>query len=240
MTDDFAALGAALPRILDGLLITVELTLGGAALALVIAIALGLAARARNVVLRGSARTVIEFFRGTSLLVQLFFLFFVLPLPPFYLELEPVAVGIVGLGLNYGAYGAEVVRGSINSVPAGQWEATTALSMSRSQRMRRVIFPQAWALMLPSLNNLLIQLLKGTAVVYLITIVDLTAELNRLRVDTDVFFAYSFGLIVYFLLASVLSFGMSLLERRAKHRLGRGDAPRGIFGSARSAKGANA
>jgi polar amino acid transport system permease protein len=226
VTDNFEALGRALPRILDGLLITLELTVGGALLAFVVAVVFGLLARFQNILIRGIARVFIEFFRGTSLLVQLFFLFFVLPLPPINLEMEPVLVGIVALGLNYGAYGAEVVRGSINAVPAGQWEATTALSLSRFQRMRRVIFPQAWALMIPSLNNLLIQLLKGTAAVYLITIVDLTAELNRLRVDTDVFFAYSIGLILYFALAYLLSLVMNALEVRAKHRLGQGESLR--------------
>ena len=222
MTENLEALQRALPYLFDGLLITLELTVGGALLAFVIAIGLGLLARFDNILLRGFARTVIEVFRGTSLLVQLFFLFFVLPLPPFNLELPPVFVGILGLGLNYGAYGAEVVRGSINSVARGQWEATTALSLSRTQRMWRVIFPQAWALMIPSLTNLLIQLLKGTAVVYLITIVDLTAELNRLRVDTDVFFAYSLGLVVYFVIAYILTIAMNALEARAKHRLGQG------------------
>lgn len=220
MSENLEALGRALPRLLDGLLITVQLTIGGALLAFVVAVVLGLLARSDHLLPRGIARTIIEFFRGTSLLVQLFFLFFVLPLPPLNLELPPVLVGIVGLGLNYGAYGAEVVRGSINSVPAGQWEATTALSMSRAQRMWRVIFPQAWVLMIPSLNNLLIQLLKGTAVVYLITIVDLTAELNRLRVNTDVYFAYGLGLVVYFVIAYALSLAMNALEARAKSRLG--------------------
>ncbi|MFD5215616.1 ectoine/hydroxyectoine ABC transporter permease subunit EhuC [Microbacterium sp. NPDC058345] len=222
MIENLEALQRALPRMLEGMLITLELTVGGALLAFVVAVALGLLARARHLVPRGFARIVIELFRGTSLLVQLFFLFFVLPLPPFNIELPPVVVGVVGLGLNYGAYGAEVVRGSINAVPAGQWEATTALSMTRSQRMTRVIFPQAWALMIPSLNNLLIQLLKGTAVVYLITIVDLTAELNKLRVDTDVFFAYTLGLIVYFVIAYALTLVMNGIESRAKHRLGQG------------------
>jgi len=226
VTEHLDALARALPRILDGLLITIELTLGGAAVALAVAVALGLLVRTHNLLIRGAARVVIEFFRGTSLLVQLFFLFFVLPLPPFYLEIEPVAVGIIGLGLNYGAYGAEVVRGSIGAVPREQWEATTALSMTKFQRMTRVIFPQAWALMIPSLNNLLIQLLKGTAVVYLITIVDLTAELNKLRIETDVFFAYSLGLVLYFALAWLLSTGMNALERRATRRLGRGPARR--------------
>jgi len=222
VTDSFDALVRALPRILDGLLITVELTVGGALLALVIAIGLGLLARNDHFLLRGFARVVIEFFRGTSLVVQLFFFFFVLPLPPFNVELPPLLVGLLGLGLNYGAYAAEVVRGSINAVPKGQWEATTALSMSRTQRMWRVIFPQAWALMIPSLNNLLIQLLKGTAVVYTITIVDLTNVFNKLRIETDVFFAYTIALIIYFILAALLSGAMGLLERRATSKLGRG------------------
>ncbi|WP_144793987.1 ectoine/hydroxyectoine ABC transporter permease subunit EhuC [Microbacterium paludicola] len=222
MTENFEALWRALPQIWDGVLITLELTAGGALLAIVVAIVLGLLARFENILLRGFARTIIELFRGTSLLVQLFFFFFVLPLPPFNLEMPALFTGILALGLNYGAYGAEVVRGSINAVAPGQWEATTALSMSRTQRMWRIIFPQAWALMLPSLNNLLIQLLKGTAVVYLITIVDFTAELNRLRVQTDVFFAYSLGLLIYFGIAYLLTLGMNALETRAKHRLGYG------------------
>ncbi|WP_423494836.1 ectoine/hydroxyectoine ABC transporter permease subunit EhuC [Microbacterium esteraromaticum] len=222
MTDNLEALQRALPYLLDGLWITLQLTVGGALLAFAIAISLGLLARFDNILIRGFARTVIEVFRGTSLLVQLFFLFFVLPLPPFNLALPSIVVGILGLGLNYGAYGAEVVRGSINAVPRGQWEATTALSLSRTQRMWRVIFPQAWALMIPSLTNLLIQLLKGTAVVYLITIVDFTAELNKLRIDTDVFFAYSLGLVVYFVIAYLLTLAMNAIEVRAKHRLGQG------------------
>ncbi|WDH79713.1 amino acid ABC transporter permease [Microbacterium esteraromaticum] len=222
MTDNLEALQRALPYLLDGLLITLQLTVGGALLAFAIAISLGLLARFDNILIRGFARTVIEVFRGTSLLVQLFFFFFVLPLPPFNLALPSIVVGILGLGLNYGAYGAEVVRGSINAVPRGQWEATTALSLSRTQRMWRVIFPQAWALTIPSLTNLLIQLLKGTAVVYLITIVDFTAELNKLRIDTDVFFAYSLGLVVYFVIAYLLTLAMNAIEVRAKHRLGQG------------------
>ena len=223
MSENLEALSRALPRLLDGLLITLELSVGGALLALIIAIGLGLLARFENPILRGFARVVIEFFRGTSLLVQLFFLFFVLPLPPMNVELPSVLVGIIGLGLNYGAYGAEVVRGSLNSVAPGQWEATTALSMSRTQRMWRVIFPQAWALMIPSLNNLLIQLIKGTAVVYLITIIDLTAVFNDLRQTTgDVFFTYTLALLVYFGIAYAFSGLMTLLEKRAKHKLGQG------------------
>lgn len=227
LSDNFIALRDALPQILDGMGITLLLTLGGASLALVVAVALGLLARFDNVLVRGTARVFIEFFRGTSLVVQLFWLYFVLP--RFGVELPALAVGIAALGLNYGAYGAEVVRGSINSVPQGQWEATTALSLSRTQRMWRIIFPQAWALMIPSLTNLLIQLLKGTAIVSIIAMADLTFMLGKLRQDTDTFFAYSVGLILYFVLAYILTLGMNAMEVRAKHKLGRGQSLRDVL-----------
>lgn len=218
--DNLEALREALPRILDGVWTTLQLTIGGALLAMLIALALGLLARQEHLLPRGFARVVIEFFRGTSLVVQLFFFFFVLP--QLGVSWPPVVAGIIALGLNYGAYGAEVVRGSINSVPAGQWEATIALSLSKWQRMRRVIFPQAWVLMIPSLTNLLIHLLKGTAIVSFITITDLTFRIDQLQAETNTLFAYGIGLVIYFLIAYVLTLVMNALEVRAKHRLGRG------------------
>ncbi|AUI50856.1 ectoine/hydroxyectoine ABC transporter permease subunit EhuC [Arthrobacter crystallopoietes] len=224
MESNFEALAEAWPRILDGLWITLQLTLGGALLAMVIAVILGLGSRLRNIVLRGLCRAIMEFFRGTSLVVQLFFFFFVLP--QLGLELPAMVCGILGLGLNYGAYAAEVVRGSINSVPTGQWEATTALSMSKSQQMIRVIFPQAWALMIPSLTNYLIHMLKGTAIVSFITLADLTYHTEQLREQTDTFFAYGVSLVIYFVIAYILTLVMNALEVRAKHRLGRGESLR--------------
>lgn len=194
-------------------------------------------AMSKQVVVRGAGRVFIEFFRGTSLVAQLFFLFFVLPI--FGVELPAIVVGILGLGLNYGAYGAEVVRGSIISVSEGQWEAATALSFTRTQRMWRIIVPQAWALMIPSLNNLLIQLLKGTAIVGFITMVDLTVTINKLRVDTDVFFAYTIGLVIYFVIAYILTLVMNALEVRAKHKLGQGQSLRESL-SFRTPRGADA
>lgn len=194
-------------------------------------------AMSKQIVVRGTGRVFIEFFRGTSLVAQLFFLFFVLPI--FGVELPAIVVGILGLGLNYGAYGAEVVRGSIISVSEGQWEAATALSFTRTQRMWRIIVPQAWALMIPSLNNLLIQLLKGTAIVGFITMVDLTVTINKLRVDTDVFFAYTIGLIIYFVIAYILTLVMNALEVRAKHKLGQGQSLRESL-SFRTPRGADA
>lgn len=228
MTENFDELAAAWPRILDGLWVTLGLTGGGAALAMVIAVTLGLMARQPKVLIRGTARAIIEFFRGTSLVVQLLWLFYILPL--LGVDLNAIFVGILALGLNYGAYAAEVVRGSINSVQSGQWEASTALSMSSFHRMRRIIFPQAWALMIPSLTNLLIHMLKGSAIVSYITISDLTFYVDQLRLDTSTWFAYGLvGLGGYFIIAYVLTLLMNTLEVRAKHRLGRGQSLREIL-----------
>ncbi|MFE3544921.1 ectoine/hydroxyectoine ABC transporter permease subunit EhuC [Nocardia sp. NPDC059177] len=211
----------ALPALWEGIVVTLELTVGGALLAFVLALVLGTTVRVRNLAARGSARVLIEFFRGTSLLVQIFWLFYVLPLLGY--KLDPVFCGILALGLNYGAYGAEVVRGALNAVPRAQFEAAVALSFSPWQRMRRVLFPQAWALMLPSLTNLLVHLLKGTALASYITLHDLTYEIGQLRTTTsDTLFSFGIGLVIYFVLAYLLTLGMNLLETRAKTKLGRG------------------
>ncbi|WP_278263927.1 ectoine/hydroxyectoine ABC transporter permease subunit EhuC [Nocardia sp. AG03] len=215
------ALRDALPSLGEGIVVTLQLTIGGALLAFVLALALGTTARVRHLAARGSARVLIEFFRGTSLLVQIFWLFYVLPLLGF--KLDPVFCGILALGLNYGAYGAEVVRGALNAVPRAQFEAAVALSFSPWQRMRRVLFPQAWALMLPSLTNLLVHLLKATALASYITLHDLTYEIGQLRRTTgETLFSFGVGLVIYFVLAYALTLGMNLLETRAKTRLGRG------------------
>ncbi|MGO1241727.1 MAG: ectoine/hydroxyectoine ABC transporter permease subunit EhuC [Cellulosimicrobium funkei] len=228
MSDNLSTLLDALPRLGEGVLVTLQLTLGGAALAHVLALLLGLGSRAHRLWVRGPSRVVVEFFRGTSLVVQLFWLFYVLPV--FGFRMESLACGILALGLNYGAYGAEVVRGSINAVPRGQWEAAVALDLGPVHRLRRVILPQAWALMIPLLTNLLIQLLKGSALATYILLHDVNYFIEQLRRGTqDTFFSYSVGLLVYFALAYALTLGMNALEVRAKHRLGRGPSLREVL-----------
>lgn len=223
-------------RLLEGLWTTIQLTIFGGALAFVIAVGLGLLAGASSLWLRGPARVIIEFFRGISLVVLLFLMLYVLPqiwmrnpdLPFEGLVRNTFLLAVIALGINYGAYGAEAVRASLTTVPKSQWEATTALSMSWSHKMRRIIFPQAWALMLPSLTNLWVHLLKGSAIAYIIPFVnDFTFELNNLRRPTDIWFSHAFiGLITYFILALILTLFMQTLEARAKNKLGRGPSLR--------------
>jgi len=227
MHDHLQALINAGPDIWAGFSMTMKLTIGGGLLAFILAIIFGLMARMDNILIRAIARVVIEFFRGTSLVVQLFWLYYVLP--QLGLKLDSILVGVLALGFNYGAYAAEVVRGSINAVPQGQWEATRALSMGGFQRTFRVIFPQAWALMLPSLANLLIQLLKGTAAVSFVAMTDLTWAIDKLRIESGTFVAYTIGLLLYFGIAYLLILFMNVLEIRAKHRLGQGQSLREVL-----------
>lgn len=228
MNHNIDALVDALPSLWQGIVVTLELTAGGGLLAFILAVALGTVVRVRSLPIRFLARTLIEFFRGTSLVVQLFWLFYVLPLLGY--QLEPVLCGILALGLNYGAYGAEVVRGALDAVPRGQIEAAVALDFSTVQRLRRVVFPQAWAMMIPSLGNLLIHLLKGTAFAMFITMQDLTASIVDLQKTTgDTLFSFGIGLLVYLVLAYAVSVLINIAEARAKHRLGRGPSLREVL-----------
>ncbi|MGB3373196.1 MAG: ectoine/hydroxyectoine ABC transporter permease subunit EhuC [Rhodococcus sp. (in: high G+C Gram-positive bacteria)] len=228
MNDNIDTFLDSWPRIQEGMLTTIYLTLGGAALAFVLALVLGLAAGNRHLYVRGPSRVVVEFFRGTSLLVQLFWLFYVLPLLGF--QLDSMFCAILALGLNYGAYGAEVVRGSIAAVPKPQWEAALALNFTSWQRLHRVVFPQAWVQMIPPLTNLLIQLLKGSALASFVLLQDLTYQIEQLRRGTgDTLFSFGIGLILYFVIAYILTLFMNVLEVRAKGRLGSGPSLREVL-----------
>jgi len=199
--------------ILDGAVVTIELTVMGCALALVAAFIAGLGRISRHWPLRALATAYVEFFRGTSIFVQLFWAYFVLPL--FGLPLTPLQAGVLALGLNVGAYGAEVVRGAILALPREQYEACTALNLSRFQRMRYVILPQALVLMLPTFGNNAIELLKGTAVVSLISLSDLTFQAQVVRAQTgSTAMPFLTILVLYFAIALVLSFSIRGLERK--------------------------
>lgn len=204
-----------------GTLTTIALTILAAALAILIALVAGLMRLARNWLIRAIATVYIEIFRGTSLLVQLYWIFFVLPL--FGVTLEKFTAGFVAVGMNLGAYGAELVRGAILAVPRGQWEAALALNMSPVQRMRRIILPQALVIMLPPWGNLLIELLKGTALVALISVADLMFAARNINNSTFLS-AQAFGtaLVIYYILARfMLTPSMRWLERVMRRRLGR-------------------
>lgn len=206
-----------MPALLRGLWVTIGITVGAALLAIPLALAAGLARMSRQPWVSWPAAVYVEVFRGTSALVQLFWFYFVLPL--FGIQLPAMAVGIVVLAANAGAYGAEVVRGAVNGVIKGQREAAIALNMTSRQIMQRIVLPQAVPAMLPPAGNIMIELLKNTALVSLITITDLTFRGQLLRSDTlrttDIFIIV---LLLYFAVALLITAGVRLLERRFKTR----------------------
>ncbi len=217
----FEFIATYLPKLLQGTVNTVLVMLGASALAITISLVFGLMRLSTSRLSRALATIYIEFFRGTSLLVQLYWVYYVLPLMG--VSFTAMTSGILALGLNFGAYGAEIFRGSVQSVPRAQWEAALALNMSPWQRMRRVIIPQTYPILLPPAANLTIELLKATALVALISVVDLMFVAKQINATTWLS-AQTFGtaLLVYYALARfVLTPYLRWLEVLAARRMGR-------------------
>ena len=210
-----------MPLLLEGAVMTVKLFAAAAALGFVVAVIAALSKISKFRPLRWLANIYIETFRGSSLLVQLFWFFYVLPL--FGILLPAFEVGVLALALNTGSYGAEVVRGAILAVDRGQYDAAKALNMSRFTVMRRVIFPQAAVAMLPPWGNLLIELLKGTALVSLITIHDLTFK-GKLVIDITFRMTEIFGIlmVMYYAMSLFLNGGTRSAERWLRRGIPRG------------------
>jgi polar amino acid transport system permease protein len=203
-----------LPVLLQGAKVTLEVTLMAAGVALVLAFVVGLARLAPARPIRFVATVYVEILRGTSALVQLFYLFFILPL--FGIRIDPMATAVIGLGMNLSAYGSEIVRAAVRNVEGGQWEAAIALNMSPATALRRIILPQALLAMLPPFGNLLIELLKATSLVSLITLTDLTFAGSTMIASTGRA-GQVWGLVLLLYLAMALP--LNWLVRRLEARL---------------------
>src|SRR5690554_5614790 len=204
--------------LLEGAWVTVQLTFYSTILGAVVAFTAGIGKLSRNWLIKGLSVTFIEVFRGTSLLVQLFWLYFALPvfgqLIGVDLRLPPVLAGTLALALNIGAYGAEVVRGALQAVPPTQYEAAKALDLSPRHTLWRIALPQALPEMMPSFGNLAIQNLKDTALVSLIGLADMTFRAEQIRnLTQDSTTIYTLLLFMYFGMALVISALMKLIER---------------------------
>ncbi|KKB08926.1 ectoine/hydroxyectoine ABC transporter permease subunit EhuC [Devosia chinhatensis] len=201
----------------EGAWVTIQLTGYSTILGAILAFAAGIGRLSPNLGVRSLAIAYIEVFRGTSLLVQLFWLYFALPLAGMAigvdLRLPPIVAGVLALSLNIGAYGAEVVRGAIQSVHKDQHEAARALNFSPRQTLWNVTIPQAVPEMMPSFGNLAVQNLKDTALVSLISLGDLAFRAEQIRNFTqDSTTIYSMLLVTYFGMALVLTALMRTLE----------------------------
>lgn len=209
---DFVA--QILPYLLVGAMTTIELTILSMALALVAGLALALMRLSRSPLLRSLSGAYIEIIRGTPLLVQLFIIYY--GLPQYGIRLEAFAAGVIGLSINYSAYLAEVYRAGILAIDKGQWEAGGSIGLSRAALLQHVIVPQAARIVLPPVGNYFISMLKDSALVSTISIVELMrAAQLRVAITFRAMDIYLVTALIYLLMSYPCSVLIRYFERRA-------------------------
>jgi polar amino acid transport system permease protein len=198
--------------LLEGALTTLKIAVSSELVAIGIGLTIGPLLLSSWAPLRALCRSYVELFRGISALIQLYFLYYILP--QIGLMFDPFTVAIFGLGLNSGAYCAEFIRGAIVAVPKGQIEAAASLGLGRFTAFRHIILPQAVFRALPPLGNMSIDLLKLTSIVSFITIPDLTFVAYQINQSTfDTLSLFSTVLLFYFVVAQGLAYCFRLAER---------------------------
>jgi polar amino acid transport system permease protein len=201
-----------LPIILIGLTVTLKAAAAGFAIALVLGLVFALLRRSRVKVISWTTAVIVEFLRDTPLLVQLFFLYYVLP--DFGIVLPAFLTGALALGLQYAAYTSEVYRGGIEAVHHGQWEAATALNMTRMQAYRDIILPQAVPRIVPAMGNYLVAMIKETPVLSVVTVLEMMGLANMIGERT---FEYLVPLtlvgLIFLLLTLICSAGLHRLHK---------------------------
>lgn len=210
---DWAFVREIMPTLLEGVKITILATILGSVLAAVLGLAIALLRRSENRLVSRTVGFLAEFIRGTPLLVQLYFIFYVLP--DFGLLLPPLTAGVIGLGLHYGTYAAEVYRAGIDNVPRGQWEAAKACNLSGRHTWTHIILPQAIPPMIPALANYFIAMFKETPLLSAITVLEL---MNQAKSVANTYYRYVEPMTLvgaFFLVISLFSVVLlRWLERR--------------------------
>jgi polar amino acid transport system permease protein len=201
-----------LPIILIGLTVTLKAAAAGFGIALVLGLVFALLRRSRIIAISWTTALIVEFLRDTPLLVQLFFLYYVLP--DFGVVLPAFLTGALALGLQYAAYTSEVYRGGIEAIPRGQWEAATALNLSRMQTYRDVVIPQTVPRIVPAMGNYLVAMIKETPVLSVVTVLEMMGLANMIGERT---FEYLVPLtlvgVIFLLLTLICSAGLHRLQR---------------------------
>ncbi|ARO27697.1 ectoine/hydroxyectoine ABC transporter permease protein EhuD (plasmid) [Rhizobium sp. TAL182] len=202
-----------MPTLLEGFKITILATILGAAVAMVAGLALAIARRSPVAAISGTVGFVSEFIRGTPLLVQLYFIFYVLP--DIGIRLSPLTAGVIGMGIHYATYTAEVYRAGIENVSRGQWEAARATNLTTRQAWIHVILPQAIPPMIPALANYFIAMFKETPLLSAITVLELMNQAKSIA-NSNYRYIEPMTLVgVFFLVISLVSVvGLRWLEER--------------------------
>jgi polar amino acid transport system permease protein len=206
-----------LPALLEGLLVTVKITLISSVVAMIVGLFIAIAKASPSKGVRQGVTWATEGIRRTPLLVQLYFLFYVLP--DLGVTLSPITAGVIGLGLHYATYTSEVIRAGISNVAFGQWEAAKACNLTHRQTWTQIVLPQAIPPMIPPLGNYVIAMFKETPLLSAITILDLMGEaLSKANFS----YRYLEPIVMVaagFLIVSLCSaFAIKLLDRHLKQR----------------------
>ncbi len=201
------------PLLYAGLVFTVPLTLVSFAFGLALAFVAALIRLFGPRWAVSAVRFYVWLIRGSPLLVQLFVIFY--GLPAVGIVFDPLTAAIIGFSLNVGAYNSEVLRGVIESIPKGQWEAAYSMGMTRAQALRRAILPQAARVALPPLSNSFIALVKDTSLAAVLTVPEVFEAAQRIAAVTyEPLILYTEAALIYLLFSSVLSSAQSRLERK--------------------------
>ena len=212
---DFEGSVEYLPELLRGALVSVELTFCVMLISLVFGLIIALMRLSRPLLPRTISTIYVEVVRGTPCLLQLFYIYFVLP--AFGIRFDPFMAGVIGLSVNYSAYLSEVYRAGIIAVPRGQLEAAHALGMSRAKMMRLIILPQAIRVVVPPLGNYFISLFKDTSLVSIVTVKELMFTGQIIAATNFQYFTiFTIIGIIYLSLSYPGSLFVSFLERRMK------------------------
>ncbi|MER6331056.1 ectoine/hydroxyectoine ABC transporter permease subunit EhuD [Streptomyces sp. NPDC001034] len=211
---DWHAVSEFMPHFRDGLLVTLQALVLGSLLSFTLGLVWTLLMRTPTRWVRWPVGVVTEFVRDTPLLVQLFFLFYVLP--EWGLTFSALSTGVFALGLHYSTYTMQVYRAGIEAVPVGQWEAATALNLPRRRTWTAVILPQAIRRVVPALGNYVISMLKDTPMLMVITVLDM---LGQARLFSQQRFQFTEPLTVIGVAFILISYLASLLLRALERRL---------------------
>lgn len=210
---DFGFALRILPALLSALWTTVLAVAVGMAVALVLGLVWAILRRAAPRPIAAATHTFVELIRSTPLLIQLYFLYFVLPESG--VTLPALLTGVLGLGLHYSTYTAEVYRAGIEAVPRGQWEAATALGFSSRDTWRRIVIPQAIPRVLPALGNYLVAIFKDTPLLSAIAVPELLKTAKIIGAER---FRYLEPLtlvgVLFLVLSLIAASGIRQLERR--------------------------
>ncbi|MGC7871770.1 amino acid ABC transporter permease [Desulfosporosinus sp. SYSU MS00001] len=208
----------SIPVLNRAALLTLELTAGAVAIGVVIGLIMALGRLSKITILRGAAITYVDFFRGTPLLVQIFLVYFLIPKLLHWQELPDnyqYIAGVVAMGLNSGAYIAEIFRAGIQSIDRGQTEAARSLGMTHSQAMRHVILPQAFKRVIPPLGNEFIALLKDSSLLSIIAIEELFYSSKIIAGRTfQPIPMYIAAALYYLVMTQLISRWVAYMERR--------------------------